>query len=61
MHFFCNLTGIFFNRLYILFADVYGRNDTCRVTGMNTGKLNMLHHCRNKGVCSITDGIGFTL
>ena len=40
---------------------MFGRNDTSRVTGMNTGKLNMFHNRRNKCMRTVTDRIRLTL
>ena len=39
---------------------MHRRQDTSRVTGMNTSQLNMLHNSRYKGMCTIADGICLT-
>ena len=60
MHLLRNLSGIFLNRLHALLRDMHGRNDTCRIPGMDARKFNMLHHGRDKGMRTIADGVRLT-
>ena len=60
MHLFCDLACVFFDRLYIFFGNVYGRDNTCRVSGVYTGKLNVLHNSRYKCMISVADRICLT-
>ena len=43
----------------MLFRNTDRRKHTCRVTGMDAGKLDMLHNSRHKSVCAVSNGIGF--
>ena len=40
---------------------MHGRNDAGGISGVNAGKLNMLHHRRNKSVGTVTDSVCFAL
>ena len=61
MHFLSNLSGVLLDRLHILRRDVYGRDDASGVTGVNAGQLDMLHHCWNKRMGAVADGIRLAL
>lgn len=60
MHLFCDFSRIFFDRLYIFFRNIFRRNNTCRISGMYSRKLDMFHNRRNKRMCAVADRVCFT-
>ena len=57
MHLFRDLSGVLLDGLQMLIGNVFGRNDTGRVTGMDTCQLNMLHNSRYESVGAVADGV----
>jgi hypothetical protein len=41
--------------------DTDRRDDTCRITGMNSGQLDMFHYGRYESIRTVCNCIGFSL
>ena len=61
MHLFGDLSGVFLDGCQLLVRDVLGRDHTCRVTGVDTCQLNVLHNRRYISVGTVADGICLAL
>ena len=61
MHLNCDLSCVFLDSLNEFRCKVLRRQDACGVTGVDSGKLDVLHNCRNIAVCTIGDSVCLTL
>ena len=61
MHLLCDSTGVVLDGLYLVKSQVSGRKDTCRVSGVDSCQLNVLHNSRNKYVLAVADSVCLTL
>ena len=61
MHLLRNLPRVLLDRLHALRRNMHGRNNTCRIAGVNARQLDMLHHRGHKSVGTVADGVRLTL
>ena len=61
MHLLRDSAGVILDCLYLVESQVSGRKDTCRVSGVDSCQLDVLHNSRNEYVLAVADSICLTL